>query len=232
MNVVGINTKDLAQYKYPNVSSVSKPVPRADSDPLPICPGYWSTARVPNQWGAPPKGGVERCQGGRNAKVWQSRTHYEPGQQNVSSVPLVNPQVVLLPPVHIKLGLIWNFVKTLNGEGPAFQHINKSFPKLSYAKIKEGIFVGPYIQKLMADANFTKYLTPDEAAAWASFRSVLHNFLVFPWVSVVRFANTECSSANTMNGTCLARRECNNLNGTITGFCASDEADVASVSPT
>lgn len=39
MNVVGINAKKLARYKYPDVSSVSKPVPRTDSDPLPICPG-------------------------------------------------------------------------------------------------------------------------------------------------------------------------------------------------
>ncbi|XP_072931070.1 uncharacterized protein [Epargyreus clarus] len=45
--------------------------------------------------------------------------------------------------------------------------------------------------------------------------------LLFPFVSIVRFANTECSTTNTMNGTCLARRECNNLNGTITGNCAS-----------
>ncbi|CAG4929456.1 unnamed protein product [Parnassius apollo] len=45
--------------------------------------------------------------------------------------------------------------------------------------------------------------------------------ILFPFVSIVRFANTDCSSANTMNGTCLARRECNNLNGTITGTCAS-----------
>ncbi|KOB68973.1 Uncharacterized protein OBRU01_17471, partial [Operophtera brumata] len=40
-------------------------------------------------------------------------------------------------------------------------------------------------------------------------------------LNIVRFANTECSTSNTMNGTCLARRECNNLNGTITGTCAS-----------
>ncbi|CAG9558262.1 unnamed protein product [Danaus chrysippus] len=45
--------------------------------------------------------------------------------------------------------------------------------------------------------------------------------ILFPFVSIVRFANVECSSSSTMNGTCLARRECNNLNGTITGTCAS-----------
>ncbi|RVE49248.1 hypothetical protein evm_006140 [Chilo suppressalis] len=45
--------------------------------------------------------------------------------------------------------------------------------------------------------------------------------ILFPFVSIVRFANTECASTNTMNGTCLARRECNDLQGTITGICAS-----------
>ncbi|XP_075991108.1 uncharacterized protein LOC142986477 [Anticarsia gemmatalis] len=45
--------------------------------------------------------------------------------------------------------------------------------------------------------------------------------ILFPFVSIVRFANTECSTTNVMSGTCLARRECNNLNGTITGTCAS-----------
>ncbi|XP_046977174.1 uncharacterized protein LOC124543148 [Vanessa cardui] len=45
--------------------------------------------------------------------------------------------------------------------------------------------------------------------------------ILFPFVSIVRFANVDCASTNTMNGTCLARRECNNLNGTITGSCAA-----------
>ncbi|XP_053624375.1 uncharacterized protein LOC128683128 [Plodia interpunctella] len=45
--------------------------------------------------------------------------------------------------------------------------------------------------------------------------------ILFPFVSIVRFANTDCSTSSAFNGTCLARRECNNLNGTITGNCAS-----------
>lgn len=110
-------------------------------------------------------------------KVWPSRTHYEPGQQNVSSVSLVNPQKFLLPPLHIKLGLIKNFVETLNREAPASQYLIKLSPKLLYPKIKEGIFVGSDIRKLMAGAKFTKCLTPNEAAAWASFKSAVHNFL-------------------------------------------------------
>ncbi|XP_050337916.1 uncharacterized protein LOC126764167 isoform X1 [Bactrocera neohumeralis] len=58
-------------------------------------------------------------------KEWQSRTQYEPGQQNVSAEPLVNPQDIFLPPLHIKLGLIKNFVKALNSEEPAFQYLTQ-----------------------------------------------------------------------------------------------------------
>jgi len=53
MNVVGINAKKLARYKYPDVSSVSKPVPRTASDPLPICPGISAkNALRPHHWQA------------------------------------------------------------------------------------------------------------------------------------------------------------------------------------
>lgn len=45
MNVVGINARKLAQYKYHDVSSVSKPVPRTSSDPLPVCPGASENAQ-------------------------------------------------------------------------------------------------------------------------------------------------------------------------------------------
>ena len=48
---------------------------------------------------------------------------------------------VLLPPLHIKLGLMKNFVKALHKNGAAFQHMSTVFPGLSAAKLKEGIFV-------------------------------------------------------------------------------------------
>lgn len=37
--VVGINSKNYKSLKYPEVSSVSKPVPRHKDDRLPVCPG-------------------------------------------------------------------------------------------------------------------------------------------------------------------------------------------------
>ena len=52
---------------------------------------------------------------------------------------------VLLPPLHIKLGLMKNFVKGMNKEGQAFRYLRNKFPKVSNTKVKESIFVGPQI---------------------------------------------------------------------------------------
>ena len=67
--------------------------------------------------------------------------------KNIQHIPLVNPDKVLMPSLHIKLGLMKNFVKAiakhcLNG----FEFLWKKFPKLSQGKLKETIFVGPQIR--------------------------------------------------------------------------------------
>jgi hypothetical protein len=59
--------------------------------------------------------------------------------------PLVNPEKVVLPPLHIRLGLMKHFVKAMDKNGAEFMYLKHKFPRLSDAKIKEGIFVGPQI---------------------------------------------------------------------------------------
>ena len=44
--------------------------------------------------------------------VWPKRTLLTPGQKNVINPPLVLPEKIFLPPLHIKLGLMKNFVKS------------------------------------------------------------------------------------------------------------------------
>ena len=66
--------------------------------------------------------------------------------KNIQHISLVNFNKVLMPLLHIKLGLMKNFVKAmakhhLNG----FEFFCKKCPKLCQAKFKEGIFVGPQI---------------------------------------------------------------------------------------
>ena len=50
------------------------------------------------------------------------------------------------------------------------------FPKLSKAKIKEGIFIGPQIRKLINSLKFENDLT-DVEKNWFSITNVIRNFL-------------------------------------------------------
>ena len=64
------------------------------------------------------------------------------------------PKRCLLPPLCIKLGLMKQFVKALPKEGETFKYLCGEFLGLSEAKLKERIFVGPDVGKLMRDPNF------------------------------------------------------------------------------
>ena len=106
-----------------------------------------------------------------------SRSSYDIETHNVKHTPLVEPKKVLLPPFHIKLGLIKQFVKTLNPESDAFKQIQELFPKLSEAKVKAGIFVGPQVKRLMKSDSFSEKISAVERRAWKSFVSVVEGFL-------------------------------------------------------
>ena len=51
------------------------------------------------------------------------------------------------------------------------------FPKITEAKLKEVIFVGPQIGKVMKDKVFPTKLTDLERAAWLSFKDLCTGFL-------------------------------------------------------
>ena len=74
---------------------------------------------------------------------WQVREHLQSGLHNFINQSLIPVEKILLPPLHIKLGLVKQYVKALNPAGAAFQHIRQMFPKVSDAKILACIFVGP-----------------------------------------------------------------------------------------
>ena len=93
------------------------------------------------------------------------------------SLPIVDPKKVLMPPLHIKLGLMKQFVKALNQDSSAFTYLLESFPKLSEAKIKGGIFIGPQIKKLFESNEFSDRLNYIERTAWNSFKAVVTGFL-------------------------------------------------------
>lgn len=70
---------------------------------------------------------------------WENREDLVVGSDNVIHKSLVPIEKVLLPPLHIKLGIFKNFVKALPADGPAFITLRSIFPRLSASKVKEGI---------------------------------------------------------------------------------------------
>ena len=109
-------------------------------------------------------------------KAWGSSSTFVPGKHSLKENPLVDMNKVLLPPLHIKLGLK-NFVKALYKNGAAFQHLSTVFPGLSAAKLKEDIFVGPQIREVLKDTDFEELLNLKELRAWKTFKSVCSGFL-------------------------------------------------------
>jgi len=68
--------------------------------------------------------------------------------KNVTHKSLINSSKVLPPLLHIKLGLMKNFLKALDVKGPAFTYLCGKFPKFTYEKVKVGVFSSPQIRKL------------------------------------------------------------------------------------
>jgi len=58
------------------------------------------------------------------------------------------------------------FVKALDRDGECFQHIVSAFPKLSFDKIKAGVFDGPQIRTIARDEEFVNKLNDKEKGAW------------------------------------------------------------------
>ena len=69
------------------------------------------------------------------------------------------------------------FVKSLPKDGECFTYLCSKFPKLSEAKLKEGVFTGPDIRKLLTDPLFSETMGEKEKEAWDSFKDVVHKFL-------------------------------------------------------
>ena len=76
-------------------------------------------------------------------KLWPKRTSLTPWEKNVVNSPLVLPEKIFLPPLHIKLGLMKYFVKGMDKTSRGFEYLRNKFPNVSDAKTKEGVFIGP-----------------------------------------------------------------------------------------
>jgi hypothetical protein len=76
-----------------------------------------------------------------NMKNSPLRKSHTPGTNNVAHQPPVDPCKVVLPPLHIKLGIKKNSLKTLDRNCPEFSFLCEKFPRLSTEKIQAGVFI-------------------------------------------------------------------------------------------
>ena len=67
---------------------------------------------------------------------WPKRGKLEVGDRNIINEPLVDQSKIIFPPLHIKLGLMKQYVKALDKSGDCFEYICDAFPGLSYEKKK------------------------------------------------------------------------------------------------
>ena len=110
-------------------------------------------------------------------REWPAREEFTPGVLNIKHLPLVDPASIILPPLHIKLGLMKNFVKAMNKDEPGFQYLQHKFSSISDAKLSAGVLTGPQIKDVIQDSDFDKALNNTELAAWLSFKLLVSNFL-------------------------------------------------------
>ena len=88
---------------------------------------------------------------------------------NIVHGPIVSREKIVFLPLHIKLGLIKQFVKALDSDSEYFQHRVFAFPKLLFDKTKAGTFDKPQIRTLVRDEEFVNKINDKESAAWLSF---------------------------------------------------------------
>ena len=80
-------------------------------------------------------------------------------------------------PLHIKLSQLKPFVKALDKDGAAFKYLQNLFFKLSEAKVKGGIFIGPQVKLILKSDEFLETLSAVEKDAWICFATVVQGFL-------------------------------------------------------
>lgn len=82
-------------------------------------------------------------------KVWPKKELSEVGPHNIINNRLVDPQKILIPPLHIKPELIKHFVKALNKNDKFYNYIGRIFPAISDEKLNQGVFDRPQIPKFL-----------------------------------------------------------------------------------
>ena len=59
---------------------------------------------------------------------WSTRGTLKKGDLNITNEPLVQPNKIIIPPLHIKLGLMSQFVKKMKKDSQSYLYFKKKFP--------------------------------------------------------------------------------------------------------
>ncbi|GBN60255.1 hypothetical protein AVEN_141028-1 [Araneus ventricosus] len=94
-----------------------------------------------------------------------------------SSSAIVDRKNILFPPLHITLGIMKYFVKTLSIEGVCFTFLISAFPSLSFEKLNAGVFDSPQIRQLVKDEHFIGTMTELQRNAGLAFKNTVKYFL-------------------------------------------------------
>lgn len=78
---------------------------------------------------------------------WKPREESVHKEANVINPPLVPRENILLPPLHVKLGIVMSFLKEIVKNSAVFDGLKLEFPRLSENKIKQG-YIFFYIYSL------------------------------------------------------------------------------------
>ena len=105
---------------------------------------------------------------------WPPRCQNEVGSYNIHHENLVPADNILMPTLHIKLGVFKQFIKACNG-GRAIEYLEDMFPKMTKIKIINGIFTGPQIRKIIHSTIFKEKLSLHERDAFQKMSDVFIN---------------------------------------------------------
>lgn len=111
---------------------------------------------------------------------WQDRTTHEIGKANVIGKALVPKEKILLPPLHVKLGIVKSFLKTIAKRDVVLTTLKGIFGGISPKKLKNGVVNGPDIRKLIQSSHadtFENVLIDNETTAWTAVKEIIAGLL-------------------------------------------------------
>ena len=94
---------------------------------------------------------------------------YKAGKPNVVNNPIISRDKTVFPPLHIKLGLMKQFVKAVSLDSECFSTLSLLSPVCHMKRSKRRVFDGPQIRTLMRDQEFVQKMNAKEKAACLTY---------------------------------------------------------------